>query len=185
VESGPARDPAAQRREQILAAALRLFRNQGFDRTSLREIAESLGLSKSGLYHYFSAKDDLLDAVVAPLLDRVEALLARSPAELTTLTQRQEFLTAYVDILIAHRDVASLLGNDMGVLGNARIGGRVSNINTNLYLRLTGPAADVATTMRVTHALVGLQAIVVRFTQADPAVLRDIALRAASASLAA
>jgi AcrR family transcriptional regulator len=176
-------ETGGRRREQILLAALQLFRNRGFDRTSLREIAEALDLSKSGLYHHFSAKDSLIVALVEPLLEDVEGLLARAPRELTTLEARRKFLKEYLEILIAHRDVTSLLGNDVGVLSHPRIGRRVSDINEHLHLRLAGPAPDIATRIRVTHALVGLQAVVVRLPEIDPHALRTIALRAAGASL--
>jgi AcrR family transcriptional regulator len=60
----PAR-PAGEKstREQILDVALDLFVSQGFETTSLREIAEQMGFSKAALYYHFNSKDDLLMAL--------------------------------------------------------------------------------------------------------------------------
>jgi AcrR family transcriptional regulator len=60
--AGP--DPAApSTRERILDIALDLFIEQGFDKTSLRQIAEQLGFSKAALYYHFASKGDILMAL--------------------------------------------------------------------------------------------------------------------------
>ena len=43
--------------------ALDLFTEKGFDGTSLREIAERLGVTKAALYYHFASKDDILMAL--------------------------------------------------------------------------------------------------------------------------
>jgi AcrR family transcriptional regulator len=50
-------------RQRILDVALDLFIEQGFDGTSLRQIAERLGVTKAALYYYFESKDDILLAL--------------------------------------------------------------------------------------------------------------------------
>ncbi|MER7787015.1 TetR/AcrR family transcriptional regulator [Streptomyces sp. NPDC097640] len=52
------------RRQEILRTAHRAFADQGFRATSMREIAEAVGLSQAGLLHYFRSKDDLLAEVL-------------------------------------------------------------------------------------------------------------------------
>jgi AcrR family transcriptional regulator len=47
-------------RERILEVALELFNERGYDKTSLREIAERLGITKAALYYYFERKEDIL-----------------------------------------------------------------------------------------------------------------------------
>jgi AcrR family transcriptional regulator len=54
--------------QRLLAAATRLFAEQGYDRTSVQEIVESAGVTKGALYHYFGSKDDLLHEVYARVL---------------------------------------------------------------------------------------------------------------------
>ncbi|MGW8381095.1 TetR/AcrR family transcriptional regulator [Streptomyces sp. ODS28] len=51
-----------------MAAATRLFAEQGYDRTSVQEIVEAAGVTKGALYHYFGSKDDLLHEIYGRLL---------------------------------------------------------------------------------------------------------------------
>jgi AcrR family transcriptional regulator len=51
-----------------MAAATRLFAEQGYDRTSVQEIVETAGVTKGALYHYFGSKDDLLHEIYGRLL---------------------------------------------------------------------------------------------------------------------
>ena len=68
------------RRERILETALFLFRKQGYEATSTREIGEKTGTSKANVYHHFRTKDGLLHALLDPLFDEVEAAASSSPA---------------------------------------------------------------------------------------------------------
>jgi AcrR family transcriptional regulator len=56
-------------REKILDIALELFSTQGYDKTSLREIAERLGFSKAAIYYHFASKEDILLALHKRLHD--------------------------------------------------------------------------------------------------------------------
>jgi AcrR family transcriptional regulator len=50
----------ASTRDRILDIALELFSEQGYDKTSLRDIAERLGTTKAALYYHFARKEDIL-----------------------------------------------------------------------------------------------------------------------------
>ncbi len=50
-------------KEQILEASLDLFASKGFHGTSMREIAQEVGIRKSSIYNHFSSKDDLLESL--------------------------------------------------------------------------------------------------------------------------
>jgi AcrR family transcriptional regulator len=56
----PRGSDGAQTRERILAVAQELFTRQGYDKTSLRDIAERLDITKAALYYYFPRKEDIL-----------------------------------------------------------------------------------------------------------------------------
>ncbi|NGO70113.1 TetR/AcrR family transcriptional regulator [Streptomyces boncukensis] len=71
---------------RLLAAATRLFAEQGYDRTSVQEIVEAAGVTKGALYHYFGSKDDLLHEIYGRLLrlqqERLDLLAGRdAPVE--------------------------------------------------------------------------------------------------------
>jgi AcrR family transcriptional regulator len=51
-------------REQILAAALRLFARKGYDHTGMEEIAKEVGITKPAIYHYFESKERLFVTLI-------------------------------------------------------------------------------------------------------------------------
>lgn len=70
---------AEVRRRELLDAALSLFTAQGYDRTSIEQITDAVGVSKGNFYHYFGSKQDLLEALMD---DWVETLFARISEDL-------------------------------------------------------------------------------------------------------
>ncbi|PWC06470.1 TetR/AcrR family transcriptional regulator [Mycetocola zhujimingii] len=58
------------KRDEILDAALELFAQRGYDRTSVREVARQAGLSQAGLLHHFSTKEELFLEVLRRRDDR-------------------------------------------------------------------------------------------------------------------
>jgi TetR/AcrR family transcriptional regulator, cholesterol catabolism regulator len=52
------------KRELILRVAAGLFRRQGFERTSVRDIAEALGMTSGSLFYHFASKEEMLVAVM-------------------------------------------------------------------------------------------------------------------------
>jgi AcrR family transcriptional regulator len=55
--------PPAERRVEILAAALRLFHDRGFDATTVQDIAEAAEVAAGTVYLYFSSKEHILLAI--------------------------------------------------------------------------------------------------------------------------
>lgn len=54
-------------KQRILDEALKLFSTNGYDATSIREIAEAVGIRKASLYSHFSSKQEILDTLIAQL----------------------------------------------------------------------------------------------------------------------
>jgi AcrR family transcriptional regulator len=90
-------------REQILDVALELFTTAGYEKTSLREIAERMNFSKAALYYHFASKDDLLLA----LHDRLHSISLGGLRELDldTLTPAgwPGLLDRFIDDLVDHQ----------------------------------------------------------------------------------
>lgn len=105
--------PASQRqpsRDKILDCAEQLFARRGFAGIGLAEVAEQVGLSKSSLFHHFSSKAQLYAAVMARILDRIEAELMRSLADGGGPSARLErWLEVVIDVLATHSTYARLL----------------------------------------------------------------------------
>jgi AcrR family transcriptional regulator len=60
-------------KENIVIAALRLFLTRGYKSVSLVDVANEVNITKGGIYHYFSSKDELLQVALHYLFDRLEA----------------------------------------------------------------------------------------------------------------
>lgn len=65
------------KRQELLAAAERLFLAKGYDATSVQDILDDLHISKGGFYHYFATKEDVLKQVVAQRAERAAAYAAQ------------------------------------------------------------------------------------------------------------
>ncbi|MGY4644350.1 TetR/AcrR family transcriptional regulator [Cellulomonas sp. URHB0016] len=70
-----ARRSGAETRSAIQRAALELFTTQGYQATSMREIADALGIKKASLYYHFAGKDDIVRSLFVERGHEAEALL--------------------------------------------------------------------------------------------------------------
>jgi len=88
-----------KRRKQLYDAAARLFAAQGYHATSLRELAQALGMNKSSLYHYFDSKQELLyrllDEYIAEALAEIERICAGGQSALDKLAAFMRFYTRF------------------------------------------------------------------------------------------
>jgi AcrR family transcriptional regulator len=94
-------------RERILDVALQLFNEQGYDKTSLREIANRLGITKAALYYHFERKEDILlelhlrlHALGSEMLDRLDRI---DDGELAAAWP--SLIDDFIDQLLANRDL--------------------------------------------------------------------------------
>ena len=99
------RGQGASRRGEILAAAKRLFLTEGYEHTTIRKIAATVGVSAATLYLYFPDKDAILRAIAEStfnaLLARLEATQCQDGSDLDRL---RAGLAAYVDFGLAQPD---------------------------------------------------------------------------------
>ena len=107
----PPQSQGAETRERILDVAQELFTLHGYDKTSLRDIAERLGITKAALYYYFERKEDILlelhlrlHAMGTTLLDELEAA-PDGPARVALWPQLVDVL---IDFLIENRELMLL-----------------------------------------------------------------------------
>jgi AcrR family transcriptional regulator len=91
---GPA-VPAVQAR--LLAVASALFAERGFAQTSVQDIVERAGVTKGAMYHYYSAKDDLLQEIYSRLLE-LQAARLEAVAD-SDLPVRERLRTAAADVV--------------------------------------------------------------------------------------
>ncbi|QIK57235.1 TetR/AcrR family transcriptional regulator [Erysipelothrix sp. HDW6A] len=91
---------SALRKQEIVDGALRLFVDQGYEQTSVSQIAKKIGVAKGLVYYYFESKDEILEHVVEYLCDRhVERLeIKMDTADYDFLDRMLLFMDAYYEI---------------------------------------------------------------------------------------
>ena len=61
--------PPTTRRDEIVAGAAELFARNGIAATTVRDIGEAVGMLSGSLYHYFTSKEEIVDAIISSYLD--------------------------------------------------------------------------------------------------------------------
>jgi AcrR family transcriptional regulator len=96
-------------RARIQAVALELFAEQGYDKTSLREIAERLDVTKAALYYHFKSKEDIVASLVEDYFGQIDELVAWGRTLPKTPASRAEVLRRYFDIVAGGSGVFRML----------------------------------------------------------------------------
>ncbi|HYA50568.1 MAG TPA: helix-turn-helix domain-containing protein, partial [Streptosporangiaceae bacterium] len=91
--------PRGGTRERIQSIALELFAEQGYEKTSLREIAERLGVTKAALYYHFKSKEDIVRSFTEDYRAELETVIAWGASQPPTPQNRAEILARYADIV--------------------------------------------------------------------------------------
>ncbi|MBT4042269.1 MAG: TetR/AcrR family transcriptional regulator [Rhodospirillaceae bacterium] len=102
---------SALSRGQILDAAARMLRRQGYGNTTLRKIAEVAGIQAGSIYYHFASKDEILDAVlergVRAVYEGVRDALAALPDNVGHLQRIETAVAAHLQALLSHGDYTS------------------------------------------------------------------------------
>jgi AcrR family transcriptional regulator len=98
-------------RGRILATTLRLFLDRGYERTTLRDIAAELGISKAAVLYHFPAKADLTATLIEPFLAELEALLQQT-ATLPRDRVRWAVVEGLFEVYVRHRTLLRLVTRD-------------------------------------------------------------------------
>ncbi|MGW5053797.1 TetR/AcrR family transcriptional regulator [Actinokineospora sp. NPDC004072] len=113
----PRQAVAASRREELLTAATRLFRDHGFHAVSMEDIGAAAGIAGPSIYRHFAGKSDILLAASRRMADRLAVGLADS---LTAASGPRDALhrlaRSYVDTVLRSDDLIAVYTNEIGNL---------------------------------------------------------------------
>ena len=98
-------------RDRILEVALDLFIEEGYEKVSLREVAERVGVTKAALYYHFSSKEEILKALVEPLLS-VGGQMAEALESRPSCAAWAKSWVAAVEQILAKRRLFELVQNN-------------------------------------------------------------------------
>ena len=141
-------------RERIVDVALDLFARQGYQGTSLRHIAERLGVSKAAVYHHFHAKDDIARTVVGRALDVLTEASDRLVVAGTDPGAWQRALPQIIDVVLRHRQMLVVLERNEDVFhalfaNDADLGARMAQQNTKLSVLFADPRLEPRVRVRL------------------------------------
>ena len=145
-------------RARIQKVALELFAEQGYDKTSLREIAERLDVTKAALYYHFKSKEDIVRSLAEDYLGQIDAVIAWAKTQPRTAATRAEVLNRYVQIVAEGSGVFRMLQHNQAAMnslaGEKHKRGEVFKERmSGLAEALTEPGADLQHRLRATMAL--------------------------------
>jgi AcrR family transcriptional regulator len=168
-------------RLRIQQVALELFAEQGYERTSLREIAERLGITKAALYYHFRSKEDIAHSLTDDYLAEIDELIRWARTEPRTDELRAEVIRRYVSILLGRSEVFRFLEQNQATVRSLEEHGpkRMALFKGRMEALadiLAGPDAPLRSRMRAVAALFSASAtcVVFRNQANDPAEMRAI-----------
>lgn len=150
------RGHGAETRREVQRVALELFTRRGFEATSLRQIADAVGINKASLYYHFSSKEDILRSLFDERGSEVEQLIEwvrtqpRSP-ELLEVAVMRWVGSFSVDKLRGIRFLAAnpLIARAANDAAGNRIGTQLSLLADELAALLTSPSSEKEVLLRM------------------------------------
>ena len=117
MEGGARRGRPGYDQQTVLRRAVEVFNRQGYDGTSMGDLARELGVGKSALYHHVPGKQALLSQALDEALDGLTAVLDR-PAGATAYDRLRAAVRQSVRVLVEHLPAVTLL---LRVRGNSEV----------------------------------------------------------------
>jgi len=98
-------EPRQEPRQEILRAAARLFQQQGYDATSMNDVAAALKLSKGGLYHHFQSKDEILFHIMSHAMEITEQRVINAVRRIDGMEERlRTLIRLHIQVVLSPED---------------------------------------------------------------------------------
>ncbi|MEV6116549.1 TetR/AcrR family transcriptional regulator [Streptomyces sp. NPDC052109] len=168
-------------RQRIQDVALALFAEQGYEKTSLREIAERLDVTKAALYYHFKTKEEIIVSVFEDLTKPIEELIEWGRRQPHTLETKQEIVRRYCEALAGAEPLFRFMQENQATVRELRIGDTFKDRMRGLRDILIDPQADLVDQVRSVSAMFTLHAgmFVMQDLEGDPEKKRQAVLEVA------
>ncbi len=147
--------PASTRR-RLLNAAMVLFGQYSFAGTSLQMIADELGLTKAAIYYHFRTREQLLLALMDPILEEIGAAVEAAGERNGPAARAEAMLAGYAAVVAKNRAVAAITIFDPGVRAVLRNHPEWSAAIDRQLALLAGTQTSVAGSINAMVTLTGL-----------------------------
>lgn len=106
----------------ISAEAAKLFKEKGFGGSTMRDLAEKVGIEAASIYNHFRSKDEILETICLDIAEKFDAQLTFIEKEKISNTEKIEALIAFhVQMVIEDANAVSVLNNDWKFLSEEKI----------------------------------------------------------------
>ncbi|MFF4949543.1 TetR/AcrR family transcriptional regulator [Streptomyces chattanoogensis] len=143
-------------RRRIQDVALELFVRNGYEKTSLREIAEILEVSKPAIYYHFKSKEDILLSIFQDLSRPVDDIISWGRQQPRNLETKQEILRRYSAALEASVPLVRFLRENEATLRDLKVGKEFGQQMTAIGEMLTDSDTSLTDQLRCMSALLTL-----------------------------
>ncbi|MBK3569640.1 MULTISPECIES: TetR/AcrR family transcriptional regulator [unclassified Streptomyces] len=179
---GTKRQRRGDTRQRIQDVALELFAEQGYEKTSLREIAEHLDVTKAALYYHFKTKEEILVSIFEDLTQPIEDLIEWGRDQPHTLETKQEIVRRYAVALDGATPLFRFMQENQATVRDLRIGERFKERMRGLREIMIDPETSLVDQVRSLSAIFTLHAgmFAVQDLEGDPEDKRKAVLEVAT-----
>jgi TetR/AcrR family transcriptional regulator, transcriptional repressor for nem operon len=89
----PRKNNPKQTVENIVSVSAKLFSEKGYDKTSMQDIVDALGMSKGAIFHHFNSKEDIFNAVMRKQSEYAEQIFSKWINEMEGLTAKEKLMS--------------------------------------------------------------------------------------------
>ncbi|MDI3388897.1 helix-turn-helix domain-containing protein [Streptomyces sp. B-S-A8] len=177
-----ARPRRGNTRQRIQDVALELFAERGYEKTSLREIAERLEVTKAALYYHFKTKEDILDSLFEDLTLPIDELIEWAGEQPRTLETKKEILRRYSEALAGAERLFRFMQENQATMRELRTGEDFKARMLRLLDVLREPDAPLTDQVRCFSALFSMHAglFALKDVEGDPEEKRRAILEVAT-----
>jgi AcrR family transcriptional regulator len=178
---GTKRQRRGDTRQRIQDVALELFSEQGYEKTSLREIAEHLDVTKAALYYHFKTKEEILISLFQDLTRPLDELIDWAKQQPHTLETKQEVLRRYSEALTGAAPLFRFMQENQAAVRELSVGETFKDRMLAMLDIIKEPESALTDQVRCISALFTMHAgmFVLKDVEGDPEDKRKAVLEVA------
>lgn len=158
-------------RARIQQVALELFAEQGYEGTSLREIAERLDVTKAALYYHFKSKEDIVHSFTEDYFGQLDTVIAWGREQELTRPAKVELLDRFIALVLDQTEIFRFLERNQASLGSGTGKQRFEQFRprlNELIELLIGDEPTLRSRVRATTAIFAASITCMFFMHNDP-----------------
>jgi len=150
--------PRGDTRARIVDVALELFAEHGYEKTSLREIADRLGVTKAALYYHFRTKEDILAGIVDSMSAPIDEAIAGGERQPYSPARRDEIVRRFAEGMSDRQRLLRFFHENQPTIRELSVGSRFKERMIALTRLMQGPEPTFEDRVRAAVSLMVINA---------------------------